>query len=325
MHTFKDLQKKFIDFSESYSFSKSPEGLYDPVDYIMGNKGKQIRPILLLLAHGIYQKDIERVLPAAYAIELFHSFSLLHDDVMDEADVRRGEPTVHVKYGVNTAILSGDVMLIYVYKLLSESIENKYLPEVLSVFNKVAIEVCEGQQMDMDFENRSDVAIEDYIRMIGLKTAVLLAGALKIGAITGGATNADAERLYEFGKNIGLAFQIQDDLLDTFGDQETFGKKIGGDIMQNKKTYLYLRAKEKATSTDLELLNSYFDGSAYEESEKIAAVTDIFKRLEVNKMASELKEKYQRIAFEKLAELSCDPQQTEPLRKLAEGLMGRTM
>jgi len=308
---------------QTHPFDRNPSGLYEPVDYIMNMKGKQIRPVLLLMAHNLYRDSVEKVLAPAYAIELFHSFSLLHDDVMDQAEVRRGQPAVHVKYDTNTAILSGDVMLIYVYKFISESVPIEYLPEVLQIFNKVAIEVCEGQQMDMDFENRDNVSISEYIQMIGLKTAVLLAGALQIGALTAGASKEDAANLYNFGKNIGLAFQIQDDLLDTFGDQATFGKKIGGDIVQNKKTYLYLKARELAKGEDLKMLNTYYDGSVQEESVKIPAVTKLFKTLAVDKYASVLKEEYQKKAFEFLEAVSCSTKRKEPLTTLANRLMGR--
>ncbi|MFT4663603.1 MAG: geranylgeranyl diphosphate synthase type II [Polaribacter sp.] len=323
MQTFKELHRQFTNFLQTHPFDREPIGLYEPVDYIMNMKGKQIRPVLLLMAHNLYNDSVERVLALAYAIELFHSFSLLHDDVMDQAEVRRGQPTVHMKYGINTAILSGDVMLIYVYKFITESVPVEYLSEVLQIFNKVAIEVCEGQQMDMDFENRDDVSILEYIQMIGLKTAVLLAGALQIGALTGGASKEDATNLYNFGKYIGLAFQIQDDFLDTFGDQATFGKKIGGDIMQNKKTYLYLKAKEMAKGEDLKMLNAYYDGSSQKESVKIPAVTKLFKALAVDQYASELKEEYQKKAFGYLKAVSSSEERKKPLRDLANRLMGR--
>jgi len=323
MQTFKQLHQQFTTFLQAHPFDKKPIGLYEPVDYIMNMKGKQIRPILLLMAHNLYKDNVEDVLAPAYAIELFHSFSLLHDDVMDQAEVRRGQPAVHMKYGTNTAILSGDVMLIYVYKFISESVSEEHLPEVLEIFNKVAIEVCEGQQMDMDFETRDDVSIAEYIEMIGLKTAVLLAGALQIGALTAGASKEDAAKLYHFGKNIGLAFQIQDDLLDTFGDQDTFGKKIGGDIVQNKKTYLYLKAREMAEGADLKQLNAYYDGSAQEESVKVPAVTNLFKVLKVDQYASNLKEEYQEKAFGYLEALTCAEERKQPLMDLANSLMGR--
>lgn len=323
MYTFEQIQNQFKSFQKAYSFEKEPTGLYKPVDYIMNMGGKQVRPALLLMAHNLYQTNVDKVLASAYAIELFHSFSLLHDDVMDQAEVRRGHPTVHMKYDTNSAILSGDVMLIYVYKILVESTSIEYLPEVLNIFNQVAIEVCEGQQMDMDFESRTDVTIDEYIKMIGLKTAVLIAGALQIGALTAGASKADANHLYNFGENVGLAFQIQDDFLDTFGDQATFGKKIGGDIMQNKKTYLYLKARQKAVDKDLEVLNKYYNGTEYEESVKIPVVNQLFKKLEVDKDAIELKKEYQIKAFEHLDAVSCEDELKQPLIKLAERLLGR--
>jgi geranylgeranyl diphosphate synthase type II len=326
MFNFEELHGQFRQFLQAHPLTKEPIGLYQPVDYIMNMGGKQIRPILLLMAHNIYQDAVEKALPLAYAVELFHSFSLLHDDVMDQAEVRRGQPTVHIKYGLNTAILSGDVMLIYVYKYITESTSSAQLPEVLHIFNQIATEVCEGQQLDMEFEVRKEVAIEEYINMIRMKTAVLLAGALEIGALTAGASKEDAKLLYDFGKNIGLAFQIQDDLLDTFGEQATFGKKIGGDIVQNKKTFLYLQARQSANRAEHAQLDAFYNqGIAYEESDKIRAVTGLFKKLEVDQKANDLKEAFQRKAFASLEALSCNKEKKQPLFDLAIQLIGRAM
>jgi geranylgeranyl diphosphate synthase, type II len=326
MHNFEELHNQFRQFLQAHPFNQDPIGLYQPVDYIMHMGGKQIRPILLLMAHNIYQDDIKKVLPLAYAVELFHSFSLLHDDIMDQAMVRRGQPTVHIKYGVNTAILSGDAMLIYVYKFIAESTSPEHLSEVLHIFNQVAIEVCEGQQLDMDFEGRKEVSIEEYINMIRMKTAVLLAGALQIGALTAGASKDDSKLLYDFGKNIGLAFQIQDDFLDTFGDQATFGKKIGGDIVQNKKTFLYLQALQSASMEERAQLDAlYNQNTVYEESDKIKVVTGLFKKLGVDQKASNLKEQFQQEAFASLEALSCSREKKQPLFDLAIQLIGRTV
>ncbi|HHS95639.1 MAG TPA: polyprenyl synthetase family protein, partial [Phaeodactylibacter sp.] len=286
MQTFKKLHRQFQQYQQKQNFPPQPKGLYDPIRYIMNLKGKQLRPLMLLMAYLLYEEEPSPALPVAYAIELFHSFTLLHDDIMDEAALRRGSPTVHHIYGTNTAILSGDVMMIYVYKYISQAVPKKLLPHILEVFNEVAIGVCEGQQMDMDFENRIDVSLAEYLQMIELKTAVLIAGTLKMGALLGGASDKDATHLYHFGKNIGIAFQIQDDYLDTFGDQKTFGKKIGGDIIQNKKTYLYLKARQVADKAQNDLLDHYYHSKDQEEEEKIKMVTSLFKELKVQKSAT---------------------------------------
>ena len=228
-----------------WDWSREPKGLYEPIGYALAAGGKRIRPRLAMLGSRVFGGKEEDVLPAALALEVFHNFTLLHDDVMDKASVRRGRPTVHVKWNENTAILSGDQMLIEAYKLLSRVPKAK-LPEVLRLFNKMATEVCEGQQYDVDFEAREDVTIAEYMEMIRLKTSVLLATALQIGAYIAGAGNVQQQALYDFGINIGLAFQIQDDLLDCFGDPETFGKAIGGDIREGKKTFMWLTARNKA-------------------------------------------------------------------------------
>ena len=323
MQTFKKLHRQFQQYQQKQNFPPQPKGLYDPIRYIMNLKGKQLRPLMLLMAYLLYEEEPSPALPVAYAIELFHSFTLLHDDIMDEAALRRGSPTVHHIYGTNTAILSGDVMMIYVYKYISQAVPKKLLPHILEVFNEVAIGVCEGQQMDMDFENRIDVSLAEYLQMIELKTAVLIAGTLKMGALLGGASDKDATHLYHFGKNIGIAFQIQDDYLDTFGDQKTFGKKIGGDIIQNKKTYLYLKARQVADKAQNDLLDHYYHSKDQEEEEKIKMVTSLFKELKVQKSATLLQETLQQNAFAHLDEVQCSPQKKEPLRTLAYSLLTR--
>ncbi len=273
------LRAQYSDFALSNGFQCcKPEELYQPLDYILALGGKQMRPILLLMSADFFdQNSIENALPAAYAIELFHNFSLIHDDIMDNADIRRGQPTVHQKFGQNTAILSGDVMLVYAYQFLSNTKSDRF-NDILNVFNQTAIGVCEGQQMDMNFENRISVPISEYIRMIELKTSVLLHGAMKIGALSAGAKDEDADLIAEFGRNMGIAFQLQDDYLDSFGDEAVFGKKIGGDIIQNKKTYLFLKALESADEAQKkELLKFYSKDSNYEEEAfKINTVKSIF-------------------------------------------------
>ena len=235
----------FLDFLESNSFDKAPVNLYSPVNYILSIGGKRMRPILTLMATDLFGGDSKDSLHAAMAVEVFHNFTLLHDDIMDDAPLRRGKQTVHEKWDVNTAILSGDVMMIKAYGFLMEY-KGEVYRAVMEVFNQTAIEVCEGQQMDVDFETRSDVSLEEYVEMIKLKTSVLVACALKMGAVIAGASDKDADLIYDFGLNLGLAFQLQDDYLDAFGNPETFGKQVGGDIIENKKTYLYIIAEQRA-------------------------------------------------------------------------------
>ncbi len=262
---------------KAFSFPEKPHALYEPIEYSMSLGGKRIRPIMCLAACSLFTDDYKKALPAALAIEMFHNFTLLHDDVMDNANLRRNQPTVHAKYGQNTAILSGDQMLIEAYKLLTQT-DSPMFSLVMNTFNTTATEVCEGQQYDMDFEQRTDVTINEYLEMIRLKTAVLLAGATKIGALIGGGGNKEVQALYDFSIYIGLAFQLQDDLLDTFGDEKTFGKEIGGDIMENKKTYLLISALQNADNEQrgelLKWLNK--DRSMIIREEKVAAVRAIF-------------------------------------------------
>ena len=266
-----DLQETFQKYLKENIFNQTPQELYQPVNYILKLGGKRLRPVILLMSYNLFKETVEKALPAAFAIEIFHNFSLLHDDIMDEAPLRRGQPTVHIKYDVNTGILSGDVMLIYAYQYILQLEDQSNIPALMRIFNKVAIEVCEGQQYDMNFETSQEVKIVDYLKMIELKTSVLLAGAMKMGAVIAGAPEKDANHLYEFGKNIGIAFQLQDDILDTFGDPEKFGKKVGGDIAQNKKTYLLLKAMELAKGSRKQALSDLITQNYIEEATKIKA------------------------------------------------------
>lgn len=312
---------------ESLDWSKEPQGLYEPIAYTLAAGGKRLRPTLALTAAeaimngGLLNGDaIENTLPAALALEVFHNFTLLHDDVMDHAEVRRGRPTVHVKWNENTAILSGDQMLIEAYKLLSNVPADK-LPQVLKWFNEMATGICEGQQYDVDFEHMSQVSIEDYMKMIELKTSVLLANAMRIGGYIAGADEAQQKALYQFGLHIGLAFQIQDDILDVYGDPKTFGKAIGGDICSNKKTFLLLTAMETADAESKAELLQWLMATDRNE-EKIAAVTAIYNRLNVREAAEATMEEHTALA---LAQLDKLPQNeaTEKLRVLAEKLATR--
>lgn len=301
-------------------FGKEPKGLYEPIGYTLAGGGKRVRPTLALMACRLFGGKEEEVLPAALALEVFHNFTLLHDDVMDKADTRRGRETVWKKWNANTAILSGDEMLIEAYKLLAE-LPEKHIATVLPVFNKMASEICEGQQLDMDFESRSlrEVTISEYMEMIRLKTSVLLATALQIGAMIAGADERQQQALYEYGIHLGLAFQIQDDLLDCFGDAATFGKPIGGDIVEGKKTFMLLTAYKEggeAFETQLNALRTA------EKQDKIRAVKELYERLRVRTYAEE---EIARLTNRALAHLAGVPQnlETEHLRQLAQQLMNR--
>jgi geranylgeranyl diphosphate synthase type II len=305
---------------ESLNWAKEPKGLYEPIAYTLASGGKRLRPQLALIGARMFGGNEEEVLPAALALEVFHNFTLLHDDVMDRAEVRRGRPTVHVKWDDNTAILSGDQMLIEAYQLLSRVPESK-LPQVLRWFNKMATGICEGQQYDMEFEHRDHVSLEDYMKMIELKTSVLLANALRTGGYIAGADKAQQEALYQFGLHIGLAFQIQDDILDVYGDPKTFGKAIGGDICCNKKTFLLLTAMKKADAASRAELQQWLAITDRNE-EKIAAVTKLYTLLGVRSAAEAVMEQHTAIA---LAQLDRLPQNeaSEQLRALAEQLINR--
>ena len=311
----------------SLNWQKEPRGLYEPIEYALASGGKRLRPTLALTAAelivngGLINGDaIEQTLPAALALEVFHNFTLLHDDVMDHADVRRGKETVHVKWNENTAILSGDQMLIEAYKLLSEVPADK-LPKVLKWFNEMATGICEGQQLDVDFEHMSQPSIDDYMHMIELKTSVLLANAMRIGGYIAGANESQQEALYQYGLHIGLAFQIQDDILDVYGDPKTFGKAIGGDICCNKKTILLLTALETADpESKAELLQWLMAKDCNEE--KIAAVTEIYNRLGVRASCETVMEEHTSLALAQLDRLPLNDA-TERLRELAEKLATR--
>ncbi len=268
-----------------------PQKLYEPIAYSLSIGGKRLRPALMLQAASMYTSSIEQVLPAAMAIEIFHNFTLLHDDIMDKADVRRGLPTVHKKYNKNIAILSGDAMSILSYRYFAQGNDAR-LHELLPLFTSTALEVCEGQQFDMDFENRDNVTVEEYLEMIRLKTAVLIAGSLKIGAMLANAGPTDADLLYEYGINVGLAFQLQDDWLDTFGDPDAFGKTIGGDICANKKTYLLLKAYEACDSFMRKELTHWLRKTDFDREQKIAAVTEIYRKTGVSEATRKLMQHY---------------------------------
>lgn len=327
MQTLHHFQVRFEHYLKDHLFYQPPVELYVPVNYILGLGGKRLRPVMLMLGYYLFDEKVEKSLPAALAVEIFHNFTLLHDDIMDAAPLRRGHPTVHEKYGTNTGILSGDVMLAHAYNyLLQLQIESTRLHSLMAVFTQTAIEVCEGQQMDMNFETRQDVTIAEYLKMIESKTSVLLAAALKMGSLLAGAITADADHLYEFGRYLGIAFQLQDDLLDTFGDADKFGKKAGGDISQNKKTYLYLKALEIASPTLKKELASWYAPSPHgDEAEKIKRVTEIFRELNIQAITEQLKEKYKRLALGHLGKVKTLSEKKKTLERFATKLMNREL
>ena len=306
-------------------WKREPYGLYEPIEYTLAAGGKRVRPQLAMIASQMFGGKEEEVLPVALALEVFHNFTLLHDDVMDKAQVRRGRATVHVKWNENTAILSGDQMIIEAYKLLAEVPADK-LAKVIKMFNQMGTEICEGQQYDVDFESQEEVSIEEYLKMIRLKTAVLLANALKMGAYIAGAKDEQQEMLYEFGIHIGLAFQIQDDILDVWGNPETFGKAVGGDISCNKKTFVYLEAKgrlgDEARGDEAMRLEEWYSHVLEDNTEKIAAVKEIFEQLGVRERCEKVVEDYTQKALDILDKLPQN-QATEQLRKLADKLNNR--
>ena len=322
----KRIEEALKELFANLKFTAEPAGLYDPLRYMMEIGGKRIRPRLCLTAYALFQDQFsEEILGPASALEVFHSFTLIHDDIMDKADVRRGVPTVYRKWDENTAILSGDVMSIESYKLVAKA-PASVLPEVLGLFSKTAAEVCEGQQYDMDFENMTEVPMEDYIRMIGLKTAVLIACSAKMGAIIGGATPQQSELLYKFGYDLGLAFQVADDWLDTFGDPKVFGKAIGGDILNNKKTWLMIKALDKASQTEKDALYKAMDmpiGTDEQKAEKIAAVIGIYEALGIKEEAKQEIVNLHEQAMGYVAKLGLEDEAVELLRNYAVSLIGR--
>lgn len=299
-----------------------PQSLFIPAEYMLSLGGKRLRPLLTLMAADLFGKDVEEVVDAALAIEIFHNFSLVHDDLMDDADLRRGYPTVHKKWCDNSAILSGDALVIEAYKYIAKT-PGRVLPDVLELFSTTAMEICKGQQYDMDFEQRFDVTEEEYIEMIRLKTAVLIGCALKIGTIIAGAPVADADSLYEFGINIGLAFQLKDDLLDVYGDPETFGKKIGGDILCNKKTFLLIRSLKNSSSAQREELYRWLAATDYDPDAKIKFVKNIYDELNLKFIVENLIEKYYLASLDCLSSVNLPDDRKRDLITLSENLMYR--
>ncbi|MFI3317756.1 MAG: polyprenyl synthetase family protein [Rikenellaceae bacterium] len=315
------LLERFESYLGGINLPTEPERLYAPITYSLDGGGKRIRPMLVMLSYLLYAERLEAILPAAAAVEIFHNFTLLHDDIMDNADIRRGKPSVHAAWGENVAILSGDVMVILAYRQLA-MLKTNILPELLETFNTMAIEVCEGQQYDMDFEQRESVSVEEYMHMIRLKTSVLLGGAAKIGARAGGATPEQAAKITELATELGLAFQLQDDLLDSYGD-EALGKKIGGDILEGKQTYLMIEAKSLARDKDRALLCTTHKNSTMSDEQKIATIKGIYNALDIPHLTElQIALHFER-ALSLLSSLELEESKTYPLRQFAEGLMNR--
>lgn len=317
-----DLQVIISKEVERLKFPAYPAELYEPIKYILSLGGKRMRPALLLMACDLFGGDVNEAISPALAIEVFHNFTLMHDDIMDNAPIRRGKTTVHERWNKNVGILSGDVMLIEGYKLMM-NVPEPLLRPILNIFNETAVGVCEGQQLDMEFETRNDVHIDEYINMIRLKTAVVLGGALKIGALIGGANKTDADLLYTFGEQLGIAFQLQDDILDVFGNPEKFGKQVGGDIISNKKTYLLLKAGELANLSQKSELNKWLSTSFADQKQKVRIVTQLYDQLQVRRYAEQAMQTYADKAFAALDDINLPDAHKQYLRDFADGLMVR--
>jgi len=322
MHTIPQLQKLITDALAVKKYGSKPVELYEPIDYIMSLGGKRLRPCLVLMACDLFGGDVDQAIQPALAIEVFHNFTLMHDDIMDKAPLRRGKQTVHEKWNPNIAILAGDVMMVEANKLMMQ-VNDSILRQVLDTFNDTAVGVCEGQQIDMNFETQDNVDIAAYVNMIRLKTAVLLGGALKIGAIIGGAGADDASLLYDFGVQLGIAFQLQDDILDVYGDPEKFGKQVGGDILSNKKTFLLIKALELAQGDTLTELNHWLSATDYNPAEKVAAVKAIYNQLSVKEQAEEEMNKYARMAISNLRWIGLDEERKSIIAHFADDLLVR--
>ena len=323
-YTASQLLDKVNDYLKNMPYARPPQGLYEPIAYELSLGGKRIRPVLMLMAYNLYQDNVDAILSQAAGLETYHNHTLLHDDVMDKADMRRNKPTVHNVWNENTAILSGDAMLILAYRLMADCPKDK-LADVLHVFTETTMEICEGQQWDMEFETRMDVKVEEYIEMIRLKTSVLLAAALKIGAMLGGASDEDAQKLYDFGVKIGLAFQLQDDWLDVYGDPKVFGKNIGGDILCNKKTYMLITALEEANEEQRAVLEGWLAAHDYVPTEKIAAVTALYNEIGVGKRCQEKAEALNAEGFGILDSINLPEERKAVLREYACSMLNRNV
>jgi geranylgeranyl diphosphate synthase type II len=324
MHALSHYQELISAYFTELHLNKEPKNLYEPIEYILHLGGKRMRPILTLMATEVFDVDCKKALAAATAIEVFHNFSLVHDDIMDDAPLRRGNETVHEKWNINTGILSGDAMLILAYQHFEEY-QPKIFRELAKLFSKTALEVCEGQQYDVDFETREDVTIPEYLKMIEYKTAVLVGAAMKMGAIVAETSEENANLIYDFGMNLGIAFQLQDDYLDAFGDPETFGKQVGGDIIENKKTYLYLKAMEFSNADEKEQLTHLFSIQPSDNTDKIESVKSIFNQTKASEATQKAIQDYTFKAFETLEKMNITSDKKVMLRTFGENLMNRNV
>lgn len=322
MHSAEELQQLFEEELQAQRFNRDPANLYEPFGYILGLSGKRMRPVMLLLACEMFGNDVHKGLPQAIAIELFHNFTLIHDDIMDHAPLRRGWPSVHEKFNQTIAILSGDAMLVHAYQYLVQTKSN-LIAKLISIFNECAIKVCEGQQMDMNFETAVDVSVEDYLRMIELKTATLIATSMQIGALVGGASDGDANQLFEFGRELGIAFQLKDDWLDAFGDSDKTGKQPGGDIIQNKKTFLLLAAMNLADASTKKQLENLISLNENYGDEKIDMMLEIFHRLNLDRITKEHSDTHYKKALAHLEKITVIEKKKNPLINLGASLMTR--
>ena len=322
MYSSSELLRMVNSTIDSLPYDRKPATLYDPIQYVLSLGGKRLRPVLMLMAYNMYMEDVEHIMMPAIAIETYHNFTLLHDDLMDRAEVRRGKTCVHKKWNDNAAILSGDNMLVLAFYRMLQC-EEKYMPTVIRLFTETALEIDEGQQYDIDFENRSDVTEAEYIEMIRLKTSVLLACALKIGAVLGGASKQDADALYEFGEKLGLAFQLQDDYLDVYGDFNTFGKQIGGDIMCNKKTYMLINAQLLANEKQAQELNMWLSKENPLREEKVAAVTRLYDEIGVPQLVRNKINQYYQEAAQAISRVSLPKERTVVLWDYAQSMLNR--
>ena len=322
MCTQEELTKAINDYIDHLPYNPQPAGLYDPIKYVLAAGGKRMRCLLMLMAYNMYKEDVSSIFPNAAALETYHNFTLLHDDLMDRADMRRGRPTVHIKWNDNAAILSGDAMIILAYQLMAQH-EGPNQSKVLKTFSEAALGVCEGQQYDMEFEQRDDVTEEEYLEMIRLKTSVLLAAALKIGALLAGASDEDAELLYEFGEKVGLAFQLQDDYLDVYGDPKVFGKKIGGDILCNKKTFMLINTLNLCNEEQKAVLQAWMDKKDFVAEEKIKAVTDIYDAVNIKQVCQSKMTQLYDEGFHAFHQLKVGDERKQILKDYVEQLMGR--
>ena len=324
LYSASQLLEKVNTYINQMSYQREPRELYEPIEYELSLGGKRIRPVLMLMAYNLYKEDVDSILPQAVGLETYHNHTLLHDDVMDKADMRRGKPTVHNVWSENAAILSGDAMLILAYKLMADCPNDK-LKGVLELFTQTTLEICEGQQWDMEFERRMDVTVDEYMEMIRLKTSVLLAAALKIGAMLAEAPENDADKLYEFGVKMGLAFQLQDDFLDVYGDPKVFGKNIGGDILCNKKTFMLITALSQANEAQRTELEKWLAAYDYVPEEKISEVTRIYNEIGVGALCEQMIESYYAQGLSALGNVAISTEKKEMLKTMACSLMKRKM